>query len=252
MLVVSCVDCCMCLTGQETSPKWWHQGETVLTDLKCSVPLLQLKTGWDSVVRLEMFSTTATAEDITVGQCWQTWNVQYHCYCWRHQRETVLTDLKCSVPLLLLKTSGWDSVDRLELFSTTATAEDIRVGQCWQTWNAWCHCFSSSLYSTIIICVAVVIIWQDGEWSQKRRDSWRECWQAFDARSYSCNLLVAIIICVVISQGSERSQKWRHSRGDNAGGLATSVSLLQLQPSHCHHHVRSEWSQVLQGIPLPG
>ena len=37
----------------------------------------------------------------------------------------MLTDLKCSVPLLLLKT-GWDSVDRLELFSTTATAEDIR------------------------------------------------------------------------------------------------------------------------------
>ena len=42
----------------------------------------------------------------------------------------MLTDLKCSVPLLLLKTSGWDSVDRLEMFITIATAEDIRVGQC--------------------------------------------------------------------------------------------------------------------------
>ena len=145
-----------------------------------------MTSGWDSVDWLEMFSTTATAEDIRVGQCWQTWNVHYHCYCWRHQGGTVLTDLKCSVPLLLLKT-GWDSVDRLELFSTTATAEDIRVGQCWQTWtvqyhcycwrhqvgqcwqtwNARCHCFSGNLYSTIIICVAVVIIWQDGEWSQK-------------------------------------------------------------------------------------
>ena len=101
----------------------WRQGEIVLTDLKCSVPLLLLKTSrWDSADRLEMFSTTATAEDISMRQCWQTWNVQYHCYCWRHHGGTVLTDLNCSVPLLLLKTSGWDSVDRLEMLDAIASA----------------------------------------------------------------------------------------------------------------------------------
>ena len=33
-----------------------------------------------------------------------------------------MTDLNCSVPLLLLKTSGWDSVDRLEMLDAIASA----------------------------------------------------------------------------------------------------------------------------------